>query len=70
MSSDLQEIEMKRLMITAIWPKENSMDSQSSNEIQRYVASDLYAPLALHREFGLPILDWKGKWARTTQEGI
>ena len=77
MSSELQEIEKKRLMVTPIWPKESSIDSQSNNnlpeeskpKIQRFVASDLYAPLALHREFGLPVLDWKGKWARNTQEG-
>ena len=80
MSSDLQEIETKRLMVTPIWPKENSMDSQSNigesgetlskPKTQRFIASELHAPLPLHREFGLPILDWKGKWARTTQEGI
>ncbi len=79
-SNNLKDIEMKRLKVTPIWPKENLVDSRPNKseseetkpkpKIQRFTASDLYAPLALNREFGLPILDWKGKWARNTQEGI
>ncbi|CAI2174465.1 1539_t:CDS:10 [Funneliformis geosporum] len=78
-SNNLKDIETKRLKITPIWPKENLVDSQPNNgepgetkpkpKVQRFVASDLYAPLVLHREFGLPVLDWKGKWTRNTQEG-
>jgi hypothetical protein len=74
MSSNLKEIEMKRLMVTPIWPKEdlsppNKNETNPKPKIQRFVASDLYAPLVLHREFGLSVIDWKGKWARNTQEG-
>ncbi|PKC14058.1 hypothetical protein RhiirA5_269102 [Rhizophagus irregularis] len=74
-SSNLKEIEIKRLIVTPIWPKEDLSQSNKQDEtnskpkILRFVASDLYAPLVLHREFGLPIIDWKGKWARNTQEG-
>jgi hypothetical protein len=79
MSSNLKDLEKKRLIVTPIWPKEDSESQSSKDEsdetkskpkIRRFVAGDLYAPLMLHREFGLPILDWKGKWARNTQEGM
>ncbi|GES82823.1 hypothetical protein GLOIN_2v1661590 [Rhizophagus clarus] len=74
-SSNLKEIELKRLIVTPIWPKEDLSQSDNHDEtnpkpkIHRFVASDLYAPLVLHREFGLPVIDWKGKWARNMQEG-
>jgi hypothetical protein len=66
---------MKILREKPIWPKENSVCSQSSKGakeigLQRFIARDLYTPIALHREFGLPIIDWKGKWARNMHEGI
>jgi len=63
-SSDLKDDEIKKLKCEPIWSKENSVGSR------RFVISDLYAPLALHREFNLPMLDWKGRWNRNTQEGI
>src|SRR5438270_686620 len=92
MSTSLKENEIKILMETPIWPKENSslqsnkgkseeikQDLQSNKDkpeeikpgpkIQRFVASELYAPTAIHREFGLPMLSWKGKWVHNTQEG-
>ncbi|RIA91695.1 hypothetical protein C1645_692396 [Glomus cerebriforme] len=78
MSSNLKDIEKERLKVTPIWPREDLDPRSNKNEsdetkqkpkIHRFVAGDLYAPLTLHREFGLPILDWKGKWARNTQEG-
>jgi hypothetical protein len=45
-------------------------DINTAPIIQRFNASNLYTPLPLHREFGLPIIDWKGKWIRNTAEGI
>jgi hypothetical protein len=79
---DLDEKEMNLLMFKPIWPKEglgnqqnnnNGMNSQvngtSETFVQRFIAKDLYSPLGLHREFGLPVIDWKGKWFRHSQEG-
>ena len=75
MSSNLKENEIKILKDKPIWPKENSSSQSNGNESreanpQRFIARYLHAPLALHREFGLPLLDWKGKWARNSHEGI
>ncbi|PKY44256.1 hypothetical protein RhiirA4_541705 [Rhizophagus irregularis] len=63
--NDLKENEIKILKKKPIWPKENF--SESSKD--RYVADQLYTPIPLHREFGLPVIDWKGDWNRYTQEG-
>jgi hypothetical protein len=63
--NDLKENEMKTLKKTPIWPKETF--SESSKD--RYVANQLYTPIPIHREFGLPVIDWKGDWNRYTQEG-
>lgn len=65
--NNLEEDEMKILKNKPIWPKENLVNSQSTKI--RFVASDLYVPLALHREFGLPLIDWKGRWSHNTPEG-
>ncbi|CAI2168970.1 19326_t:CDS:10, partial [Funneliformis geosporum] len=61
--NDLKNDEITKLKETPVWSKENSVDSQ------RFVASDLYVPSELHREFGLPVLNWKGKWSLYTPEG-
>ncbi|CAG8499425.1 7450_t:CDS:10, partial [Scutellospora calospora] len=77
--SSLKEIELKRLRVTPIWPKEQTANpgSSSANDetktkprILRYLASDLYAPLAEMREFGLPLIEWSGKskWRKTSEE--
>ncbi|RIA99607.1 hypothetical protein C1645_811167 [Glomus cerebriforme] len=72
-SSKLNKNEMKILRNKPIWPKENLedlVDSKPTTEIQRFVASDLYAPISSHRELGLPIIDWKEKtWANDSKEG-
>ncbi|CAG8463812.1 12087_t:CDS:10 [Funneliformis caledonium] len=74
----LKENDMMKLKITPIWPRENLVESKTkgkfrkaklTSEIRRYVAYELYAPVALHREFDLPILDWRKRWARSTPEG-
>ncbi|RIA98330.1 hypothetical protein C1645_140577 [Glomus cerebriforme] len=73
MSSNLKENEIEILKDKPIWPKESPKESNNNEpkEInpQRFIARELYAPLALHREFGLPLLDWRGKWACNMHEG-
>ncbi|GES75149.1 hypothetical protein GLOIN_2v1834043 [Rhizophagus clarus] len=68
-SSDLKKDEIRILKTKPIWPKENLADSQPTSKIQRFITSDLHVPSPLYREFGLPIIDWKGKWSSSTQEG-
>jgi hypothetical protein len=68
MSNDLKADEIKILKSKPIWPKENLVGLQSV-QIRRFIASDLHVPSSLNREFGLPIIDWKGKWFSNTQEG-
>ncbi|RIA81211.1 hypothetical protein C1645_837362 [Glomus cerebriforme] len=77
--TDLKTNEINILKNKPIWPEENlahlNSNKNESKEIkptpitQRYIARYLYAPLPLHREFGLPVIDWKGRWTRNTQEG-
>ncbi|CAB5390281.1 unnamed protein product [Rhizophagus irregularis] len=68
MSSDLKADEIRILKSKPIWPKEDSAGSQLV-QIQRFVTSNLHVPSSLNREFGLPIIDWKGRWSSSTQEG-
>jgi hypothetical protein len=42
---------------------------QSSGEIQRFVARDLYIPSRSYRELGLPIIDWNVEWSNSSKEG-
>jgi hypothetical protein len=65
-SDDLKQNEKNMLRNRNIWPKEDS----GSQQIQHFVISDLHIPLDLHRDLGLPIIDWKARWARNTPEGI
>ncbi|CAG8636581.1 9366_t:CDS:2, partial [Cetraspora pellucida] len=73
-------IELKRLKVTAIWPEEQntkpelSLAKTDGDEIKakprvhRFLASDLYAPSAEMREFGLPLIEWNGKWRKNSEE--
>ncbi|CAG8841080.1 2793_t:CDS:2, partial [Racocetra persica] len=79
-SNNLKEIELKRLKVTAIWPKEQNAKTEPSlakadgdeikakPRIHRFLASDLYAPSAEMREFGLPLIEWNGKWRKNSEE--
>ncbi|CAG8538686.1 7915_t:CDS:10, partial [Acaulospora colombiana] len=72
-SSSLKEIEMKRLKLTAIWPKEQGVETQVTKDevkpkVSRFTASELYIPSQEMRKFGLPIIEWNGKWHRNSEE--
>ncbi|CAB4491180.1 hypothetical protein RhiirA1_461418 [Rhizophagus irregularis] len=79
MYDDLKDEEIKILKNKPIWPKEDLLESNSngsnSNEgeetksKQRFIARKLYTPIALHREFGLPVISFKGRWSHNTDEG-
>ena len=52
----------ERLRQASAFPKENAGREQlaagASRKVQRYKAKDLYEPIDLFRELGLPIIDW------------
>lgn len=71
--ANLTTEEIERLRLTPAFPKEQT-DSKSDTvdgKIARYKASDLYEPLDVFRELGLPIIDWgtKSKWRSSSEEG-
>ncbi|GBB83161.1 hypothetical protein RclHR1_00010043 [Rhizophagus clarus] len=74
MYDDLTEEEITILKNKPIWLKENS-NGNNSNECeevkpkQRFIARNLYTPILIYREFGLPIISLKGRWSHNTQEG-
>jgi hypothetical protein len=73
--SSLTWREMRYLSETPVFPKEGAGNEQSAAEtspkVQRYKAKDLYEPIDIFREFGLPIIDWGAnkKWSRVSDEG-
>ncbi|RHZ75365.1 hypothetical protein Glove_216g186 [Diversispora epigaea] len=74
-SSNFTDIEIKRLKVTGIWPKEDrtqvikgSEGSEVVNKVNRYMASELYAPLPEIKEFGLPIIKWNEKWYKGSDD--
>jgi len=67
--------EFERLQHTAAFPKEGAGKEQSVTgavrKVQRYKAMDLYEPIDVFRELGLPVIDWgvdKG-WRPSSDEG-
>ena len=68
----LNKDELERLAITAAFPKENKAPTPTGEtpKVARYKAGDLYEPLEIFRELGLPVLDWTGKaWKGSSEEG-
>ena len=70
--STLTGEEWDRLKLTAVFFKE--MDKSGSNDNQkpyRYQAQQLYEPLDVFRQLGLPVLDWgkQTKWRGSSDEG-
>ncbi|KAJ3216334.1 hypothetical protein HK099_005915 [Clydaea vesicula] len=64
-SNKLSEKEYSQLKATPLFPKQ-TLDSSTDNF--RYKAMDLYAPTEEIKELGLPILSWKGRWHKNTEE--
>lgn len=75
----LQSSETKRLQSTPVFPKEvttngHRAEDGASQKVQKFKVSDLYEPLDVFRELGLPIIDWQGKdgvhqWMPGSKEG-
>ncbi|KAF7792228.1 hypothetical protein EIP86_003262 [Pleurotus ostreatoroseus] len=70
--STLSADEIERLCITPAFPKENKevVANGDTAKITRFKAGDLYEPLDVFRDLGLPVLDWgtKTKWRPSSEE--
>jgi hypothetical protein len=73
--STLTVPEMGRLSETPAFAKEGAGKERSAAEtspkVQRYRAKDLYEPIDIFRELGLPIIDWgaNNQWRPKSDEG-
>jgi hypothetical protein len=73
--STLTDLEMGQLSETPAFLKEGAGREQSaagtSPKVQRYRAKDLYEPIDIFRERGLPIIDWgaNNEWRPESDEG-
>lgn len=70
--STLAPSELERLRLTAAFPKERgTSDDPTQKKIPRQRASELYEPLEIFREMGLPLIDWgtQHKWKNSSEEG-
>lgn len=70
--SNLKEEEIRRLRLTAAFPKERSEeDKDNGPKLRRLRADQLYEPLPIFRQLGLPIIDWgvQTKWRSNSEEG-
>jgi hypothetical protein len=68
--SSLKEEEIRRLRLTAAFPKELSGEDGDPKP-RRLKADQLYEPLPVFRHLGLPIIDWgtQTKWRSNSEEG-
>ena len=70
--STLSKDELQRLRITAAFPREHKEIGPDGEKVKvpRSKASDLYEPLDVFREMGLPVIDWHAKsWKGSSEEG-
>ncbi len=73
--STLSSQEIDRLRHTSAFPKEGAGKEQLASgpgrKVQRHKAMDLYEPVDIFRELGLPIIDWgaDNRWRPMSDEG-
>jgi hypothetical protein len=70
--SSLKEEEMKRLRLTAAFPKEQSgATGDVELKPRRLKADQLYEPLSVFRQLELPVIGWgmQPKWRSNSDEG-
>ncbi|SRR6266851_3483720 len=67
--------EVERLRHTSAFPREGTSKEQSAagtgRKVQRHKAMDLYEPIDVFRELGLPVIDWgaDNRWRPSSDEG-
>ncbi|CAG8661370.1 22740_t:CDS:10 [Gigaspora margarita] len=67
-SEDLKDSDIEKLKKANIWIKECTDSNKSVNNVQRYLARDLYTPCYHNKELELPIINWKGHWNKNSNE--
>ena len=73
--STLTTQELERLRHTSAFLKEGTDKGPSppvaGHKVQRYKALDLYEPIDIFRELGLPLIDWgvDNRWKPSSDEG-
>jgi len=75
----LQPIEIERLQLTPAFPQEATIEQDKDGngtpkKGPKLKASDLYEPLDVFKDLGLPIIDWRSKdgthkWRPNSEEG-
>ncbi|KAK0212970.1 hypothetical protein DFS33DRAFT_1285718 [Desarmillaria ectypa] len=67
---NLNDEEITRLRLTAVFPKQETLEGVPGAKSRRYAAKDLYEPLDVFRQLGLPVLDWgtQNKWRPSSPE--
>ncbi|KAK0461397.1 uncharacterized protein EV420DRAFT_1669612 [Desarmillaria tabescens] len=67
---NLNNEEITRLRLTAVFPKQEASESVPGAKLKRYAAKDLYEPLEVFRQLSLPVLDWgaQNKWRSSSPE--
>ncbi|KAG7446407.1 uncharacterized protein BT62DRAFT_986911 [Guyanagaster necrorhizus] len=67
---NLSDEEITRLRLTAVFPKQETSECVLGAKSRRYAAKDLYEPLDIFRQLGLPVLDWgvQNKWRSSSPE--
>ncbi|KAF5351976.1 hypothetical protein D9756_007388 [Leucocoprinus leucothites] len=69
--ANLKEEEIRRLKLTAAFPKEKqAAEHDSQSKPRRLRADQLYEPLPVLRQLGLPLIDWgtHTKWRSNSEE--
>jgi len=67
---NLKEEEIRRLRLTAAFAKERSGTESDNQSAQRLRADQLYEPLPVLRQLGLPLIEWgTQKWRNNSEEG-
>jgi len=67
--------ELERLRHTTAFPKEGGTKEQSATgavrKVPRHKAMELYEPIDVFRELGLPVIDWgaDNTWRPSSNEG-
>jgi hypothetical protein len=73
--STLKPTEIEWLRLAAAFPKEREetdpVPAPDQEKISRHRASDLYEPLEIFRQLGLPLIDWgtQHEWEASSKEG-
>lgn len=70
--STLSSEEWVRLKMTAAFFKEENFKGDTGQKATRYQAQQLYEPLDVFRNLGLPVMDWgkQIKWRSSSDEGL